>query len=259
MSLWAWIWAQILPFPFRYLKDCSIYSFPFFSRTIPIVSIFFFFFFFENMDNSNCSLPKFLLFVEAFLEVWCKNLRCSPPSMHVIVMQLQNNNGELYFNNINNAKSKTNYPGCATYNIWYKAWQYINLGVTVWPLLVQHLTKGYCLRRAWHKSSVVMKTVYVRRKSSRRVSAEEGKKAQGRTYYWGGKEYILHLLCMAGIGFPSPFQVQNRKNASKFKFQTVPNMLPLQRSDSYLTSTFSALKEPTSRNYAQNKPQFRNQ
>lgn len=118
----------------------------------------------------------------------------------------------------------------------------------MWPLLVQHLTKGYCLRSAWHKSSVVMKTVYVRRKSSRRVSAEEGKKVQGRTYYWGGKEYILHLLCMAGIGFPSPFQAQSIKNASKFKFQTVPNMLPLQRSDHYLRSTFWALKEPTSRN-----------
>lgn len=38
--------------------------------------------------------------------------------------------------------------------------------------------EGYCLNRAWHKSSVVMKTVYVRRKSSRRVSAKKKKKIQ---------------------------------------------------------------------------------
>jgi hypothetical protein len=42
----------------------------------------------------------------------------------------------------------------------------------------QHLevNEGYCLNSAWHKSSVVMKTVYVRRKSSRRVSARKEKK-----------------------------------------------------------------------------------
>lgn len=39
--------------------------------------------------------------------------------------------------------------------------------------------EGYCLNSAWHKSSVVMKTVYVRRKSSRRVSAKKGKQTQG--------------------------------------------------------------------------------
>lgn len=39
---------------------------------------------------------------------------------------------------------------------------------------------GYCLNSAWHRSSVVMKTVYVRRKSSRRVSAKIEKHTQGK-------------------------------------------------------------------------------
>jgi hypothetical protein len=43
------------------------------------------------------------------------------------------------------------------------------------------VNEGYCLSSAWHKSSVVMNTVYVRRKSSRSVSAkEENKHGVGR-------------------------------------------------------------------------------
>lgn len=44
------------------------------------------------------------------------------------------------------------------------------------PTQHPEVNEGYCLNSAWHKSSVVMKTVYVRRKSSRRVSARKENK-----------------------------------------------------------------------------------
>lgn len=124
---------------------------------------------------------------------------------------------------------------------------------------MQPLIKGYCLRSAWHKSSVVIKTVYVRRKSSRRVSAEEDKKAQGTVR--GRTEYLLLLACLAAIGhlFLPPSQNQKGpEHTEYFKFQTISSMLPLERSDPWFNKHIPTSQRTNKHNYAHNNLQFGN-
>lgn len=69
------------------------------------------------------------------------------------------------------------------------------------PYITVNINEGYCLSNAWHRSSVVMKTVYVRRKSSSRVSVEENKRIpRHRKLERGVGGHLFLMACKAVMG-----------------------------------------------------------
>lgn len=164
-------------------------------------------------------------------------------------MQHQNNHGGLYFNNINMQRAKLS----QTFNVLhlYKAWQYINLGVSVWPLLIQHFYNKRILPQKCLAQVISRHEDCVCEKEVIQESFCRGRQKSPRynILLRGRREDLLLLVCMEGIG-PSPPPKKGSKHIEyiRLSFNQLTICHRCRDQMLYLTSTSSVLKEPTSTN-----------